>query len=92
MSRAVYRISRMAFAAVITGLLFVLGAGCVSTGSQTAASGREGAVVEQAKCHYHTPWRYRHMRHRHAGPARKGQKPIFPCPQCDGPTKKVDDQ
>lgn len=88
MSRVISRIIRVTFAALITGSLWVMGAGCATTGSQAVKSEGEGAVVRQARPHNHTPYRYKHRGHRHARPWRKGQKPIFPCKQCDGAKKE----
>ena len=89
MSRVIDRIWRTASVAMITGLLLIATVGCTTAGFQTATSERVNPIFEQAKTHGHTPWRYRHMRHQHTKPVRKGQKPTFPCEQCDETTQKV---
>ena len=89
MSKVIHRVSRMAFAAMIAALVLVTSAGCASTGSQAAKPKSVNPLVEQARSHGHTPWRYkgihgrRSMRPQHYN---RGE-PIFPCKQCDGPTK-----
>ncbi len=97
MSTLINRDSRATFAVLVTGLLLVGGIGCATTDTETAKSKRVNPIVEQAKAHGHTPWRYRGFRGRRSmRPRYKAQKPIFPCKQCDGGidvvSKEVDGQ
>jgi hypothetical protein len=55
---------------------------------ESAGQTRQAALIAQAKAHGHTPYRYKgHRGRRSICPRSIGQKPLFPCEQCDGATK-----
>ncbi len=85
----IHRIFRMTFVVILTGLVLVMSTGCATTGGQTASFTSKRPVVEQAKSHPHTPWRYRGRRGRRSmRPRYRGQKPVVPCKPCDDASEK----
>ena len=62
--------------------------GCASADSSPKAAAAQ--ATSQTKKHTHTPWRYRHMGHRHTRPNLGSGNPIFPeCAACQSNSEEA---